>query len=283
MQLLRHFAERFFEREHIACEKGRAAGLFAKPDDEVVRLETDLTNILFTAADKQRRFITNIKREDIRVLEDGKPQAIFSFQSQVDLPLSLAILIDTSGSQQNTLPEEKQAAREFVEQVMRPNKDEVAVVSFTGLVTLEQGLSGNLARVRRAIDKVEYVPPSGYTRSGAVGTPPISDTNQALAGSTAIWDAIWATSNEELSQASERTRRAIILITDGVNTSGQVKMQDAIDRAIKADAIIYSVGIGDRYFEGVDEGVLRKVSERTGGRAFFPRNERDLRTAFAQR
>ena len=263
----------------------------AKPEDEttlhsdeVIRVDTNLTNILFTAADKQKRFVTNLKREDIRVLEDGVPQEIFTFQPNADLPLSLAILIDTSGSEERTLPEEKAAARSFLETVVRANKDEAAIVSFTGEVTLEQGLTGNIGRLRRAIDQVEFVPPSGYIGGGVVvgGTPPISGTQQALAGSTAIWDAIWATSNELLSDAAEHTRRAIILLTDGDDTISQVHMQDAINRALKADALIYAIGIGDRYQFGINEGALKKITESTGGRAYFPRNERELRDSFAQ-
>src|SRR6202165_876775 len=252
--------------------------------EEVVRVETNLTNILFTAADKQKRFVSNLKREDIRVLEDGVPQEIFTFQPNSDLPLSLAILIDTSGSEERTLPEEKAAARGFLESVMRPAKDEAAVVSFTGEVTLEQGLTGNVARLRRAIDQVEFVPPSGYIGGGVVvgGTPPISGTQQTLAGSTAIWDAIWATSNELLTASAEHQRRAIILLTDGEDTISQVRMQDAIKRALKADALIYAIGIGDRYQFGINERALKKITEGTGGRAYFPRNERELRDAFAQ-
>ena len=265
----------------------------AKPEDEttlrsdeVIRVETNLTNILFTAADKQKRFVSNLKREDIRVFEDGVPQEIFTFQQNIDLPLSLAILIDTSISEQRTLPEEKAAARSFLETVIRENKDEAAVVSFTGEVTLEQGLTGNIGRLRRAIDQVEFVEPSGYIGGGVVvrgvPTPPISGSQQALAGSTAIWDAIWATSNELLSDAAEHTRRAIILLTDGEDTISQVHMQDAINRALKADALIYAIGIGDRYQYGINEGALKKITEATGGRAYFPRNERELRDSFSQ-
>src|SRR5882672_735225 len=252
--------------------------------EDVVRVETNLTNIFFTAADKQKRFIGNLKREDIRVFEDGVPQEIFTFQQNIDLPLSLAILIDCSGSEERTLPEEKAAARSFLESIMRPAKDEAAVVSFTGEVTLEQGLTGNVARLRRAIDQVEFVPPSGYIGGGVVvgGTPPISGTQQTLAGSTAIWDAIWATSNELLTDSAEHQRRAIILLTDGEDTISQVHMQDAISRALKADALIYAIGIGDRYSYGINEGALKKITDGTGGRAYFPRNERDLREAFSQ-
>jgi VWFA-related protein len=252
-------------------------------DDEVVRVETDLTNILFTAVDKQKRFITTLKQEDIRVTEDGQPQEIFTFSRQTDLPLSLAILVDTSISEERTLPAEKAAAGSFIDSVLRPDKDEMAVISFTGDSTLEQGLTGNAARVRRALDRVEFVAPSGYVSGvGTVGTPPISGQNQITAGSTAIWDAVWVTADEVLSQTSDKTRRAIILLTDGHDTSSQQKIDAAIDRALKVDAVVYAIGIGDEYYGGVNKATLKKISERTGGRAFFPEDESELRAAFAQ-
>jgi len=114
------------------------------------------------------------------------------------------------------------------------------------------------------------------------GTPPISGGNQAAAGSTAIWDAIWVTSDEVLGPAPDKTRRAIILLTDGLNTYGNKKLDDAVQAALKAEAVIYSIGIGDNFYYGVDEGVLKKISERTGGRAYFPRDEVELRQAFRQ-
>ena len=116
----------------------------AKPDetideDDVERVETDLTNILFTAVDRNKRFVTTLKQGDIRVLEDGVEQKLFTFQRETDRPLSLAILIDTSASQERTLPEEKSAAQQFVDTVIRPQKDEVAVLSFTGdMLALER-------------------------------------------------------------------------------------------------------------------------------------------------
>jgi Ca-activated chloride channel homolog len=252
--------------------------------DEVIKVETNLTNIFFTAADKNKRFINTLKAEDIRVFEDGQQQQIFTFQQNIDLPLSLAILIDTSASEERTLPELKAAAQAFLVNVIRPAKDEAAVLSFTGETTLEQSFTGSIERLRRAIDRVEFVPPSGYVGGGVVvnGTPPISGTNQSLAGSTAIWDAVWVTSNEVIRDSAEHTRRAIILLTDGQDTSSRMKMHEAIEHAQKVDALIYAIGIGDRYTFNVEEGTLRKVAERTGGRAFFPSDERDLQDAFAQ-
>lgn len=257
-------------------------------DDEVVRVETDLTNILFTAVDKQKRFVTSLKQEDVKVTEDGQPQEIFTFARQTDLPLSLAILIDTSISEERTLPIEKAAAGSFVDAVLRPDKDEMAVISFTGDSTLEQGLTGSASRVRSALNRVEFIPPSGYIGAGQVtgsgsipGTPPISGA-PSTQGSTAIWDAVWVTSDEVLSQTSDKTRRAIILLTDGHDTSSKKNIDAAIERALKVDAVVYAIGIGDEYYGGINESTLRKISERTGGRAFFPDDESELRAAFAQ-
>ena len=253
-------------------------------EDEIVKVDTEAVNVLFTAQDRNRRLITSLKPEDVRILENGQPQQISAFSRQIDLPLSLAILIDTSASQERTLPEEKAAAISFVEAVVRPTKDEVSVVSFTGDSTLEQGMTNNLTRLRRAIDRVQFVPPSGYLGGGviATGTPPISGRNQAVAGSTAIWDCIWVTSEEVLGPAPDKTRRAIILLTDGYDTFSQKKLDDAARAAQKAEAVIYSIGIGDKFYDGVNKGALEKISERTGGRAYFPRDESELRDAFKQ-
>jgi Ca-activated chloride channel homolog len=252
-------------------------------DDEVLRIETELVNLLFTAQDKDRRLLTTLRKEDIRILEDGQAQEIFTFQRQVDLPLSLAILIDVSASQERTLPEEKLAAKSFLQDVVRPEKDEVSIISFTGETTLEQGMTSNIGRLGRAVDRVQFVPPSGYIGGGvtAGGTPPVGGTNQA-AGATAIWDAIWVTAEEVLGESPDKTRRAIILLSDGVNTYGSKKLDDAVQAALKYNAVIYSIGIGDNFYGGVNEGALQKISERTGGRAFFPRDEMELRRAFEQ-
>lgn len=251
-------------------------------EDEPIKIETELVNVLFTAQDSNRRLLTDLKKEDVRILEDGRQQEIFTFARQTDLPLSIAIVIDTSQSQQRTLPEEKDAAKTFVESAVRPEKDEVAVLSFTGETTLEQDLTGKIARLRRAIDRVEFVPAAGTLNGVLIGTPPISGRSQQIAGSTAVWDALWVTSGEVLSKAPDRTRRVIILMSDGVNTFGNKKLEDAVNHAIKYDATIYSIGIGDYYYGGIDESALRRISERTGGRAFFPRDEADLRKAFTQ-
>jgi len=255
-------------------------------EEEILKIDTETVNVLFTAQDRNKKLLLGMKAEDIQLFENGQLQEISAFSRQVDLPMSLAILIDTSVSQERTLPEEKRAAISFLDSVIRPDRDEVSVISFTGESTLEQGMTNNLVRLRNAIDRVRFTPPAGYIGAGVSGripgTPPISGRNQAVQGSTAIWDSIWVTSEEVLGPAPERTRRAMILLSDGVNTFGSKKLDDAVDAAQRAEAVIYSIGIGDNYYGGVDKGALNKISERTGGRAYFPRNERELREAFKQ-
>lgn len=258
-------------------------------EKEVINVDTETVNVLFTAQDKNRKLLLGLKPEDIRVFENGQLQQISAFSRQIDLPLSLAILIDTSLSQERTLPEEKAAAISFLETVVRPAKDEVSVISFTGESTLEQGMTNNMTRLRRAIDRVSFVPPSSYIGGGVVangggipGTPPLSGDNQRTASATALWDAIWVTSDEVLGPAPEKTRRAIILLTDGDDTYSRKKIDEAIQAALKAEAIIYSIGIGDNYQYRIDAGALKKISENTGGRAYFPKDESELRDAFRQ-
>jgi Ca-activated chloride channel homolog len=278
-------------RPRQANEKAQAAEAAEAPEadgrqqeEDVVRIDTDLANVLFTAVDKDKRFVTALRREDIRVLEDGVEQEVFTFERQTELPLSLAVLIDVSASQEVTLPLEKMAAAAFVSAVVRPQKDKAAVISFTGDATLEQDLTDDRMALRRAIDRVEIVFPPGYLGRGMIVStgPPVADSDPR-AGSTAIWDAVWVTSDEILNQVSGPRRRAIILLTDGVDTSSFKKRQEAIDRAVQTDVTVYTIGIGDsENYHGIEKDTLRKLSERTGGRAFFPRDEIELRAAFAQ-
>src|SRR5947208_3605273 len=131
------------------------------PDqEEVIRTESDLTNLLFAATDKNSRFITTLRQEDIRVLEDGVPQTLFTFQRETDRPLSIAFLIDVSASEQRTLPQEKAAARTFIESVIRSNKDQAAIIPFEGYAHLEQAMTRDMINFYRVLEAVEVASPS---------------------------------------------------------------------------------------------------------------------------
>lgn len=253
------------------------------PEAEVIRVDTNLVNTLFTAIDKDRHFLTTLRAEDVRIFENDVPQTISIFERETNRPLSLAILIDTSESQVRVLELEKRAATAFVDQVIRPNMDQGAIISFTGNPKIEQPLTSDLSRLHEGISRVTR----GLSRENqfrmANDLDPLPK-EQDSSGYTGIWDAAWETVSGHLAHAPERSRRAIILLSDGDDTSSTIKRQDVIDLAVKNDVVIYSIGIRDEEFpQGkLDSGALKKVSDRTGGRAFFPSQASELQQAFAQ-
>ena len=251
--------------------------------DDVVRVDTDITNLPFTAMDKQRRFVTTLTAEDLRVLEDGVPQELFTFQRETDRPLAIAFLIDVSRSQEFTLPEEKAAARLFIEKVINSSKDQVAIVPFTGLAYLEQGMTGNVIEVYKVLQRVDAAVPA-YLGAGRplTGIP----TGPGLLappdeGTTAIFDAVALASTNVLANTRGLRRRAIILLSDGWDTASRWMQKEAVSRTLAAEAVIYAIGIGNKK-EGVNKDVLRHLAQRTGGRAFFPDKKLDLNAVFAE-
>jgi Ca-activated chloride channel family protein len=252
-------------------------------EPEVIRVETNLVNTLFTAVDKDRHFITSLRSEDVRIFENDVPQPVSVFERETNRPLSLAILIDTSESQRGVLAQEKRAAQAFVDLVIKPNKDQAAVLSFTGVPKVEQPLTNDLARLRRGIDrvKIELSPANQWRLANDMDPLP---KDQDPSGYTGIWDAMWETIDNHIGRGPEGSRRAVILLSDGDDTSSTIKRQDVIDLAVKNDVVVYSIGIRDEAFPegGLDSGALKKVSDRTGGRAFFPVHPDELRLAFSQ-
>ncbi len=269
-------------------------------DDDVIRVETDLTNLFFTATNKQKAFVITLREEDIRLKEDGVPQKILTFQRETDRPLAIAFLIDVSVSEERTLPQEKAAARAFIETIMQSSKDQAAIIPFTGSAFLEQGLTRDVFSIYRALERVEVALPaylgSGRPISGIASGPGMKATPPE--GSTAIWDAIALASSEVLGRNSDQStlstgaahagqvpnqrRRAIILLTDGQDTTSRLLRSEAINRALEAETVIYAIGIGDSKYEGVNHDALTAVATGTGGRAFFPKRETDLTNAFAE-
>lgn len=281
-------------------------------DDDVIRVETDLTNLFFTATNKQKGFVTTLREEDVRLTEDGVPQKLLTFQRETDRPLAIAFLIDVSASEERTLPQEKAAARAFIETIIQSSKDQAAIIPFTGSAFLEQGLTRDVFSIYRALERVEVAMPaylgSGRPISGIASGPGMKATPPE--GSTAIWDAIALTASEVLARNSDsrmagqggpylqgqrtaqsqtgqshvpnQRRRAIILLTDGFDTTSRLPRSEAINRALEAETVIYAIGIGDSKYEGVNRDALNAVAAGTGGRAFFPKRETDLRNAFAE-
>jgi VWFA-related protein len=239
--------------------------------------------LVFTVLDSQSE-PAELSIENLRLLLDKKPQQLIALRKLEEQPLSLAILIDTSVSQERTLPEQKRAADAFVQAVMRPAKDQVAVVTFTGKMVVEQGFTNDLSLVRGAIARARFVPPPGYVGRGTViqGPPPSIPPANLQIGATAIWDAVWNTTEDLLVSAPVDNRKAIILLTDGADTASKKRMREAIEDSVAANVKIYAIGIGDRNDFGIDEGALRKLTDQTGGRAFIPKKGQDLTNIFAE-
>jgi Ca-activated chloride channel family protein len=245
--------------------------------DEAVRLGTDLVNILFTVVDKNNRVIGDVRRDEVTVLEDGRPQQLFTFRRETTLPINIAVLMDLSGSQEYTFPQEKMAAGEFLRSVIRPGKDAAAILTFEDDVDLVQGLTSKVDTLNNAFEEIQFARKYG----------PSTSRRQA----TALYDAVYVTADEVLSRDSYRspanddmvTRRAIILLTDGVDNASARKLEESIDRAWRSGVVVYSIGIGDRFrFEGIREDILKRISTETGGRAYFPRGPEDLQESFHQ-
>jgi Ca-activated chloride channel homolog len=246
-------------------------------EEQTIKLDTQLVNVLFSVQDKQNRYINDIRQEEIEILENGQTQQIFTFKREFDLPLTLALLVDVSGSEQYTLPLLKDAGGRFIDSVIRKGKDTAGVIKFEGEATVMVGLTSNPLRVRKALEDIAFIAAPPQSVYGGA-TPPINSTSRQ--GGTSIYDSIVATSADLL--AKEPGRKTIIILTDGEDTTSRLKIGDAIDEALRAEVVIYAIGIGDPGFGGVNQGVLKKICEATGGRATFPKKPEDLDKAFTE-
>jgi VWFA-related protein len=236
-------------------------------DDEPIDLSSRLVNVFFSVQDKRNALITDLRQEDTQIFENGQPQEMFTFSRQTDLPLTIALLLDISGSMEYVLPEEKAAASRFFRTMVRPMKDSVAIAEFRDETILVQDFTSSMERLDRALASVRF-------------TPRTSNDSTSKFGGTSLYDAVYITSQDLL--ARQPGRHTIILMTDGEDSTSRYKLGDAIDRALRSETTVYAIGIGDRYRFGVNEGVLKKLSNETGGRAYFPDNAEQLEAAFRQ-
>jgi Ca-activated chloride channel family protein len=239
-----------------------------------------VTNVLLSATDDKRRFVTTLTAADVRLTEDGVAQQITLFQRETETPLSLSLLVDTSASQEKVMADERDAAEAFVRSVLRPGKDTASVLSFTGVTRLDQPPTGDAAPLLSAIAglKVEY------TESNPICESDDATPEEQLRCRTSVWDAVALSVREVLSKTSETTRRAVILLSDGDDTASKLRIYQAVEYAVRNNTVVYSIGIRDRDFKygEMRKDFLREISDRTGGRAFFPKNAQDLAAAFSQ-
>jgi VWFA-related protein len=254
---------------------------------ETLKVNVEVVQLFFNVKDKRGALIPHLTRENFDIFEDGKPQTIKYFKAETDLPLTLGILIDSSGSQMRVLEMEKEVGASFLESTLRP-KDEAFVISFDVDITLLQDFTSSVSRLRHALNEAKINTGGVGCAGGPIGPQgpiPCSSTGQR---GTALYDAVYLASHDELSH--EVGRKAMILLTDGQDEGSRLKIKDAIEAAQKADTICYVLLIADRGFYGMGgsfgyngDSDMKKLTAETGGRVIEVGNKIEkLRQAFDQ-
>src|SRR5213593_2054993 len=238
----------------IVIAAGYLPSVAGRQSQDTLKVTVDLVNVQFSVTDRKGRFVSGLTAQDFKVVEDGRRQEIRNFARENELPLTLALLIDTSPSVRPVFEEEKLTASSFLESVLR-EKDLALVIVFDRSVTLLQDYTDNLKLLKRAIDELE------------------------IGGGTSIYDAVYLAGKEKLTD--EAGRKAIILISDGEDTTSKTKFAEALLAAHQGNAVIYAIsnaastgffGRGRRGIPGWGGGkigTLKKFSEETGGSTFL--------------
>ena len=236
-----------------------------------IRTQVNLVNLFATVRDKSKHVVTDLKQEDFKVLEDGQPQQIAFFSKEVALPITLAMLLDTSGSEQNMLPAIQEAGSRFLERVVRKG-DEALIMSFDSNVDLLSDFTDDRGQLDRAIRKTRINAASG----GNINPGPVPTAGSV---GTAFYDAIYLACNEKLS--TEAGRKAIVIVTDAQDEGSKVRLEEAIEVAQRTDSVVHIILVYDPHY-GANSGVAHKITEETGGRTIVANSEKHLAEAFDQ-
>lgn len=229
----------------------------AADSDTQITLDVNRVNMLFTVSDKKGRFVTNLAKDEFEVVESKRPQSIVEFAAESDLPLRLAILIDSSNSIRDRFRFQQEAAVEFINSVMRP-QDKAVVVSFDTGAELVADLTNNTEQLAKAVRDL---------RPG---------------GGTSLYDAIFFACREKLQQDQPRHkfRRALVVLTDGEDNQSRYSRDQALEMAHKADVVIYAISTNISGIQTDGDKVLKYFAGETGGQTFFPFKVQDLAQSF---
>lgn len=243
----------------LATALGAAVFLGAQAPD--IRITVTRVPLLVSVTDNKGKLITNLKKEDFRIYEDNKLQTITDFSSLTDLPLSIALLVDSSGSVIDKLKFEKEAASEFFFNTIKRKKDRAMVVTFESEVRILQDFTDEPETLSQAVNKIR------------------------AAGGTAFYDAVYLAVREKLSKEEGERRRLIIAITDGDDTQSKLSKTEALELAQRNDVTIFSVSTNktsDTKTRDKQDGdkVLTEMAEETGGKVYFPLKLVDLAEQF---
>ncbi len=249
-----------------------------------LKVNVNVVQLFFNVKDKRGALIPNLTKNAFQILEDGKPQTIKYFAAESNLPLTLGILIDSSGSQARVLDMEKQVGGEFLTQILR-DKDLAFVLSFDVNADLLQDFTSSVHSLKAALNQARINTAGG---SGG-GIPGLGGGTVPTPGGpkgTVLYDAVYLASHDELAQ--QVGRKAMILLTDGQDEGSQLSIKQAIEAAQKADSIVYVLLCADRGFYGgfggySGEGEMKKLTQETGGRVIDVGNKYEkLKEGFDQ-
>jgi VWFA-related protein len=241
----------------------------AAQDEATIKVDVSIVNILCSVHNKGNGLVGNLEKKDFQIFEDGKQQEIKYFTRETDLPLTIGLLVDTSKSQERLMEPERRAASEFFTKVLR-KKDLAFLMQFGAEAELLQDSTNSPKLLQDGLRQLRLSVPVGGLHPGPV------PTQQSQAG-TILFDAVYLAADEKLK--GEVGRKAMVLITDGVDTGSRISIAKAIEAAQKADSIIYSIDYEDRAAYGGGFGTINlgggggerdlgKMSSETGGRVF---------------
>ena len=256
------------------------------PQDQSVstlKVNVNVVQLFFNVKDKHGGLIPALTKNDFEITEDSKPQTIKYFTAESDLPLTLGILIDSSGSQQRVLDMEKEVGSQFLDDILRP-KDLAFVISFDVNVELLQDFTNSTRELHVALNRARINTGGGSCGGvpGIGGGPvPCSGTPKG----TLLYDGVYLAGHDEL--ANQVGRKAMIILTDGEDQGSQLTIREAIEAAQKADSIVYVLLIADRGFYGFGgysgDTAMKKLASETGGRVIEVGNKYEkLKQAFEQ-
>lgn len=237
----------------------------------VIKSEVSLINIFATVRDKNKRIVSDLKQADFKITEDNQEQKIAFFSKEVSLPITLALLLDTSGSEQFMLGAIQEAGSAFLNRVLRKG-DEALVMSFDTDVDLLSDFTDDRAQLDRAVRRSRINTPQGGYVGGNPGPVPTAHVT-----GTALYDAIYLACGEKLN--TEAGRKAIVIVTDAQDEGSKVRIEEAIEAAQRTDTVIHIILVADPHF-GANTGAAKKLAEETGGRVLSASSEKKLMQAF---
>jgi len=251
------------------CVASLAGGLALAAPPGQIRVQVNLVNLFATVRDKHKAIVTGLTKDDFQVYEDGQPQEITYFSAESNLPITLGMLLDTSGSEYFMLSAEKDAGSRFLGRVLRKG-DLAMVMSFDTDVDLLADFTDDRGMLNRAINRAQINAPSG----GMIAQGPLPSSGT---GGTNFYDAVYLAAHDKLSD--EAGRKAIVVLTDAEDTGSKLNLQDAIEAAQRTDTVVHILLVAA---DGGDQGVAKRLTDETGGRTILVRSEKNLEQAFDQ-